>query len=253
MHWTFYGASWLLAFLLELILVMAIIRRRLQKEYPLFFWYLVLELVRTVTLARIGRHHPPFFYTYWISECVVSLFGFFVVREIFRKAFERRLGLQKVGAALFRYSLLGLLTTAVLVFAFASGSEADKMITAILVLKSAESFVRMGLIASLFIFVFLLGLPWSDYVIGIAVGFAVYGGIELAVILGRWYYGSVANAILLWPIMLAAISQRLLWIVYFMRQPVRSSTVGDERHASAPLVAMEFRKMNEAVDSFLGR
>ena len=254
MHWTFYGASWLLAFLLELILVIAIIRRCLQKEYPLFFSYLVLELIRTVMLAGIGRHHPPYFYAYWISECVVSIFGFFVVREIFRNAFERRLGLHKLGAALFRYSLLGLLITAVLVAAFARGSEADRMIAAILVLKSAESFMRMGLIASLFIFVFLLGLPWSAYVIGIAVGFAVYGSIELAVMLGRSYYGSVANGTLIWSIMIAGISQRLVWVTYFThRQPQQSSITEDQKKYSSSLVAVEVRKMNEAVASLLRR
>lgn len=254
MHWTLQGALWLLGFLLELILAIAIFRRGLQKEYPLFSSYLVLELVRTIVLAGIGRHHPPYFYAYWISECLVSIFSFLVVEEIFRKAFERRLGLQKLGAALFRYSLLALLVTAVVVAALAPGNDADKLVAAIFVLKGAQSFVRMGLVGLLFAFVFLLGLPWGDYAIGIAVGFAVYGAVELAVIVARSHYGTVANETFVWSIMGVGLCQRLIWIVYFVRrQPPRSSTLTHQKDYSPPRVATEVSKMNEVVESLLGR
>jgi len=252
--WTLQGALWLLGFLLELILAIAIFRRGLQKEYPLFSSYLVLELIRTIVLAGIGRHHPPYFYAYWISECVVSIFSFLVVEEIFRKAFERRLGLQKLGTALFRYSLLALVVAAVVVAGLAPGNDADKLVAAIVVLKGAQSLVRIGLVASLFAFVFLLGLPWADQVIGIAIGFAVYGAVELAVMVARSHYGSVVNDTWVWSIMSVGICQRLIWIVYFMRRrPLRSPALTHERDYSPPLVATEVGKMNDAVESLLER
>ena len=123
MHWTLQGMVWLVGFLLELILAIAIFRFRLHKEFPLFSCYLVLELVRSIMLAAIGPHHPPYFYAYWITECFVSIFGFFVVEEVFRKAFERRLGLQKLGTVLFRYSLLALVVASVAVAAMAPRAD----------------------------------------------------------------------------------------------------------------------------------
>jgi hypothetical protein len=61
MHWTLQGAVWTIGFFSERILAISVFRRHLQNEFPLFTSYVVLELVRTIMLAGIGRHHPPYF------------------------------------------------------------------------------------------------------------------------------------------------------------------------------------------------
>ena len=254
MHWTLQGSLWLLGFLLELTLAIVIFRRRLHKKYPLFSTYVVMELLRAIVLAAIGRHHPPYFYGYWISECLVALFGFAVVAEIFSKAFEKRLGLQKLGAALFRYSLLLLIVTAVLVAVAAPGHDSDKLIAGILVLKRTQSFVRVGLVGCLFVFVFLLGLPWGNYSIGIAIGFALYGAVESATMLARSYYGAAVNDIWIWSIVTVAPCQRLIWLIYFVRRPsFPPSALAHKEDYSSPRVTTEVSKMNEVLESLLER
>jgi len=254
MHWTLQGGLWLLGFLLELTVAIAIFRRRLHQDYPLFFSYLVLELIRTIMLAAIRPHHNPYFYAYWISECLVALFGFLVVEEVFRKAFERRLGLQKLGAALFRYSLLALIVTAVAVAVAAPGTESDKLFAGILILKRTQSLVRVGLVVCLFLFVFLMGLPWGNYSIGIALGFAVHGVFESAAMIARSHYGSKFNSIWVWSIMCVAVCERLVWIVYFVRPRTFHSRTSAQDKGYSPLpIATEVSKMNEVVESLLGR
>lgn len=260
MHWTLQGTLWLLGFLLELTLAIAIFRGRLHREYPLFFSYVVLELIRTTVLAAvrplaaIPPHPRPYFYVYWISECLVALFGFLVVEEVFQKAFERRLGLQKLGAAVFRYSLLALVVTAVAVAVMAPGTESDKLFAGILILKRTQSFVRAGLVVCLFLFVFLLGLPWGSYSIGIALGFAVHGIVESATMAARSHYGFEFNEIWVWSIMGAALLERLIWLAYFIRpRAFASPTLTDENACPAPLVEAEVSRMNDAVESLLGR
>ncbi|PYY16382.1 MAG: hypothetical protein DMG61_04470 [Acidobacteria bacterium] len=251
MHWSLQGALWLLGFLLQVTVAVAVFRFCLYKVFPLFFSYLVLGLVRATVLFFIRPHHPPYFYAYWISECLLSIFGFLVVEEIFRKAFEQRLGLQKLGTVLFRYSLLALVVTAVIVAAMAPGTDADRLVAAILVLKGAQSFVRIGLICCLFVFVLVLGLPWGDYVIGIATGFALYGAVELAATVARSHYGSVANVTSGLSIQSAGVCQQLVWIAYFMR--ARAPRLAAPTQNEFPRVAVEVNKMNEAIGSYLGR
>ena len=254
MHWTLQGALWLLGAVLEWILAITLLQRGLHKEYPLFFSYLALEMVREIVLAGLPRHHPPYFYAYWMSECLVALFGFLVVEEVFRKAFEKRLGLQKLGTTLFRCSLLALIITAVVVAALAPGKDSDKLIAAILVLKRTQSFVRLGLVGCLFAFVYLLGLAWGNYSVGIAIGFAVYGIVEFAVMLARSHYGSAVNDIWVWSIIIVGVFQLLIWVVYFLRgQPLRPRTLIQEKVYSDLPVAAEVSKMNDVVDSLLGR
>jgi hypothetical protein len=254
MHWTLQGGLWLLGFLLELTVAVAIFRRRLYQDYPLFFSYVVLELIRTIMLAAIRPHHPPYFYAYWISECLVALFGFLVVEEVFRKAFERRLGLQKLGTALFRYSLLALIVTAVAAAVMAPGTESDKLFAGILILKRTQSLVRVGLVVCLFLFVFLLGLPWGNYSVGIALGFAVHGVVESAAMIARSHYGSKFDGILVWSIMSVAVSERLIWVGYFLSpQAVHSRTLAQDKDYSLLPMTTEVSKMNEVVESLLSR
>ena len=254
MHWTLQGGLWLLGFLLELIVAIAIFRRRLHRDYPLFFSYLVLELMRTIVLAAVHPHHLPYFYAYWISECVVALFGFLVVEEIFRKAFERRLGLQRVGAALFRYSMLALFVTAVAVAVMAPGTESDKLFAGILILKRTQSLVRVGLVVCLFSFVFLMGLSWGSYSIGIALGFAVHGVVEAAAMLAKSQYGSKFDHIWVWSIMGVALCERLIWVAYFVPpQRVRGPALAQEKVLPTTLFATEVSKMNKVVESLLER
>jgi len=213
-----------------------------------------MELTRTVLLASIGRRSPSYFYAYWISECLVAMFGFLVVEEVFRKAFERRLGLQNMGAAFYRYSLLLLIVTAVLIAVFVRGNESNKLIAGILTLKRTQSFVRVGLVGCLFAFVFLLGLPWGNYSVGIALGFAFYGTVELAVMVARSHYGSSFDRIWVWSVLCAGACQRLVWAAYFMSSRPRRSPalVGNEDYA-VPMVGTEMNTMNEAIESFLSR
>lgn len=253
MHWTLDGASQLSGFLLELILVIATFRLRLQREFPLFSSYVVLLLVRTTTLFAFPLHHPPYFYAYWISEGVVAIFGFFVVKEIFWKAFESRLGLRKLGDALFRYSLMALVIASVIVAAMAPGTDADKLSAAILVLKQTQSFVRIGLVVSLFFFVTLLGLSWRDYVIGVAAGFAIHGIAELAALIVGMHYGPSANGFYVWSTVSAGFFQLLFWIGYLMCVPFFRSRAFTRSKDQFSVVSAEVSKISEVVDSFLER
>jgi hypothetical protein len=192
---------------------------------------------------------PLNFYAYWISEGVVAIFGFFVVKEIFWKAFESRLGLRKLGDALFRYSLIA----SVIVAAMAPGTDADKLSAAILVLKQTQSFVRIGLVVSLFFFVTLLGLSWRDYVIGVAAGFAIHGITQLAALIVRMHYGPSANGFYVWSTVSAGFFQLLFWIGYLMCVPFFRSRAFTRSKDQFSVVSAEVSKVSEVVDSFLER
>jgi hypothetical protein len=252
-HWTLQGTVWTIGFVLELAIAVVFFAHRLQREFPVFSCYLVLELIRTTVLLAIRPGRPQYFYTYWLSEVLVALFGFLVVEEVFRKAFSKHLGLQQLGTNIFRSALIALVICSVLVAAAAPGNDSDKLVAAILVLKRAQSFVRIGLVFSLFGLVFLLGIPWSGYVVGIATGFALYGTVELATVALRSHFGVVANQGYVWSIMGANLCQKLVWGFYFLRAKAQSpSDLPSSRDHHSPAAA-ELEKMNEAVETFLRR
>ncbi|HVH89643.1 MAG TPA: hypothetical protein VM912_23200 [Terriglobales bacterium] len=201
------------------------LRRKTWRQQPVFWAYLIVEVVRAALLFTIGNdksHYFTYFYVYSTTEILVCLLGFFVIAELFRQAFSQRLGLLRWGKALFRSSLLCLIVLAVLTASSTHGSEASKLVAGILLLKRVESLVRMCLVIALFVFVSALGLPWTSYTVGIATGFAVYGAIEFCGVTARLLYSSSLVQVLTWMIMIAAFCQNTVWAAYFIPPRKRS-------------------------------
>lgn len=226
MHRTIQDVLWLLPAILQLCIAASMLQKRLVREYPAFWSYLILEFVRAIVLFTIGNdraHYATYFYAFWRTEIVSCLLGFAAVVEVFRKAFAKRLGLQRWGTPLLRTSLIVLVVIAVIVALRSPGSDANRMVAGILILKQAASFVQFGLIGALFAFVFGFGLPWSSYTIGIATGFAVEGAAEVVALAVRTHYGRIANAVLIWTLLAAGFCQVLVWSIYFLhRGPSRA-------------------------------
>jgi hypothetical protein len=258
MHRTTQDVLWLAPAALQLVIVGNLIRKNLVREHPAFCSYLILELLRTALLFAIGNddaHYARYFYAYWRSEFIVCLVGFGVIVEIFGKAFSKRLGLDQWGTSILRLSVLVLVMLALIVAARSTGSDASRLVAGILLLKRAESCVRVGLIAALFIFVFLLGLPWSSYTVGIASGLAVQGAAEVVVLAVRTQYGRAANRAALWGLLVAGFSQTFVWALYFLRPKSvwSQQTASGEHSGFIPTVPAEIDRLNETVKALLER
>lgn len=220
MHRVLQDFLWLAPAILQAVLAVVLVRRSMQKEYPVFWSYLFLTTLRTFVLFGIGNdppHYAKYFYTYWTSEIFASVLGLCVVAEIFRDAFAERLALDRHGATLFRVSLSVLVLGGLLLAVLSPGRDPSRLLAAILVLKRAESLVLFGLIAALFFFVLAFGLPWTNYSIGIAAGFGIQGAAEVALWSARSYYGRIASQTATWGILIAGFCQVLVWGVYLLR------------------------------------
>jgi hypothetical protein len=257
MHRTLQDILWLAPPTLELAIATAMFWQRTWREYPVFWTYLLSEVARTALLFTIGNdkpHYTTYFWIYWVTELLICLLGFFVVAEVFDRAFSERLGLRQWGRSIFWLTLLLLLVFGLFTANATQGTDSSKLIAGILVLKRAESLVRLGLIAGLVAFVFLLGLPWSNHTVGIAIGFALYGAVELAVMAIRMHYGPTANRSAMWILMSAGLCENLVWAAYFFpRQlsPVSSTSglVSNDRHAATD----ELERVQVAIEILLER
>lgn len=254
MHWTLQNILWIFGFALEISLVGILFYRRIWRTYPLFCSYALMEALRSAVLLTIGngpRHYATYFYVFWISEGIDSFFGFAVIAEVFRSAFSEKLGLDKWRTVFFRCALLGLIVAALLTARAVPIGDANRLLATIFLLKRIESFVRLGLVAALFLFVFVLGLPWAKPVIGIAAGFAIYGAVEVVATGVRARYGYVANKAHGWTMMIVGICQLILWLIYFLPRHAPPSTPAAS--SALPDLAAELAKMEAATDVLVER
>src|SRR3954466_10069678 len=66
------------------------------REFPVFWSFLLFELIRTTALFAIGMekpHYSTYFYVFWVTEGIGSLMAFFIVREVFSEGIFKETGL----------------------------------------------------------------------------------------------------------------------------------------------------------------
>jgi len=131
---------WLVQPALETFIVMAMIFRKLWHRLPIFFSYLIFEIARTVFLFHERNHELNYFYAYWVTEALGCFAAFCVIKELFDSAFQRHLGLRRLGNVLFQWSIAVLLAIAAFIAWASGGPKASKIMASILTVKRAVTF-----------------------------------------------------------------------------------------------------------------
>ena len=206
--------------------VVIMIARRLYREFPIFFAYMLFEIVQLVvqTVVRVppeSPHYIRYYWTYWIFQGIAAAIYFAVIYEIFSLTFRPYEAIRELGVMLFRWSAVVLMLVAVLVAGAASG-HADHITKTILLVDRSVSLVQCGLLLFLFLFASYFGLTWRSQVFGIALGFAMIAGVELGIAALRMEFGSRAHV--LWEFARRGTYDLalLVWIRYLLSaEPVR--------------------------------
>ncbi len=165
-----------------------ILRRGLQKKFPLFFTYVLFELFHF--LAMIAAYVPAVFdpahylnVYRWVmvwSLGVSSLLSLGVIYELVKEMILSRSTLAQTLRPVLRWCA----GVVLLLTAIASGRLAvtglEGVMNAFQVLDFASSVLQVGLLAVLLLFSRVLLVSWRNFSVGIAVGFGILGCVELA-------------------------------------------------------------------------
>ena len=190
---------WAVCSILLLMTCGALLKRRLVREYPVFFAYVAFHLLRSVLFAAYLLHwqrrmsYADYFYAYWAAQAISVVLGFTVIYEVYCRIFQNYDALQRLGSVLFGGAAVVLLLVAVLAAASAPGTDAPGMVRAVVLLERSVRVMQCGLLMFLFVLLFYFGLPWRNHIFGIALGFGVFATVELAAIAVRSQIGAIAD------------------------------------------------------------
>ena len=215
-----------LALALVSVLAVFLIRRKVYREFPFFFGYILSSiLIMTLKLSLIGGDYLIFFKVYWISEAFYAVAALFVLHEAFRR----------VLLEFYELSWFWLLFPGVVVViaAFATShalrnppAQAPQIIGVILSFGSAVNYIKVGLFGLFFLLVLLFGLRWWSYPFGIVLGFAASAFGSWFVYALRSEFGTKFNAGLKYAIPVAYLCGVALWLGTFIRLPDPKPTYG---------------------------
>jgi len=169
--------------ILQSVVAVIFWRRKLHKQFPVFFLFLLAQVANFSALFPlwlIGNRNL-YFWPFWVGEVVNAVLGFKVIHEIFLDVFRPYHILKDLGTLLFKWAGVVMLLVAVVV-AFSNSFDENPLVHALSTVQRSVRVVQLGLILFLLLFSRFLGVSRKQVSFGISFGFGLFAGVELLLI-----------------------------------------------------------------------
>jgi hypothetical protein len=184
---------WIAPAVIQAGLAAMMINRKLARRFPAFFVYTVYEVVQCAVLVTLDLmdsvSRDQYANAYMAGGVISSALRFAVVYEIFKEVFSNYPALQEFGGVLFRWATALLMIVAVLMVAYTSGNEINRLTIAFIIVDRTVHIIQCGLLVLLVLLARFLSFSWTSYVMGITLGFGFFSSIELGISALRAQYG----------------------------------------------------------------
>jgi hypothetical protein len=223
---------WLTSPCLQVGVVIVMRRRGLDRNFPFFFTYTILQVVSDAWLVSVERlSYSVYFYSYWIVSALSVLISLALIHELFRAAFRQFAALCELGEIVFRWAVIvGLLMAAGAVL-FYRHLRLPRLSEGILVADRSARAMLCALVILLLLGSRYLLISRRDLLFGISSGFALFN-------LAKVVLDSVA---LRWPppyLVLGRIngvtyiSACVIWLAYVIlaQRPAFEAGASDKLH-----------------------
>src|SRR6202140_788900 len=201
-------------------------RRKLHKQFPVFFIFLLAQVVNFAVTFPIWRTGSDkiYFVLFWLGEAVNAVLGFKVIHEIFLDVFRPYHTLKDLGTLLFKWAGVVMLLVSVVV-AFSNSFDQSPLVHAVTTLQRSVRILQLGLILFMLLFSSFLGVSRKQVSFGISLGFGLFAGVELMLMaLNSGGFVSMGNLNLI--NMVTLILAILVWLGYSLsRKAVRVGAV----------------------------
>src|ERR1700739_1435253 len=176
-----YRYLWIAPHALQIVLATLMIRRRMVREFPVFFAYTTFEIVQFVILFTLMYVHMLSLYAtiFYAGEVVSAALRFAIICEISRKVFQNYSSLKWVDDRFFRWATVLLMIVAVLLVAYTPSMQTDRTVIILNVVDRTISIIQCGLLLLLVALSRFLKFSWRSYAFGIALGLGTYDGLKL--------------------------------------------------------------------------
>lgn len=189
--------------------------RGLHRQFPFFFSYVLLVLVRGPVLSVLKADRTLYFYSYWIAEAATVAFSLLVIYEIYRHVLSSTTF--SMSRSTFFTLCVGLFAVAAATAFFLESSDRPAILRAIFILTSTARLVQVGLLALLLVASMFFGFYWQSLPFGFALGYGLYATTELVVSAFRSSLGPSGDTIFALTKVLSYQVAVLVWIFFIYR------------------------------------
>lgn len=174
---------WIAPHVLLGLLVAGFLRRGLQRQLPVFFSYLVVDLLQFLVLfSFVFIPSPPTNIYRWVLVCGMGIISFFQLAVIYELANELLLSRSSLAGTLrglLRWVAAALFLMVAIVAGMFQKISVQHVMNVLQVVDFSSSVIRCGLLMVLFLFTRALQISWRSRSAGIALGFGILACVEL--------------------------------------------------------------------------
>lgn len=207
-------ALWIVQPVLLVPLAIVIYRRKLHKDFPFFFAFVLLEILTFIVEFPVYHlfAYRVYFCTFWTSAALDLVFNFKTIHEIFLDVFRPYNALKDLGGALFKWAAIAMVLVSGAFISTHLNSD-DPVGRSIMVLHRCVEGIQCGMVLFLLAFCGHLGVSWRRQSFGITLGLGCFAGTELiacALFSGGHISINVLNTVRMTAYSLA----ELIWLFY---------------------------------------
>jgi hypothetical protein len=183
------------------VLAVILYKRRLYREFPCFFAYVLYEIAKFIPLFALytvlGATSKPYAYAYCATLMISIALRFGVIEEVSKDLFRESQFLKAAARRSLQCVTGSLVGIGVLLAVCAPGDSRFGFVSNILVVNRGAAMVQSGLLLALLLFSRFLGLSWRRSTFGIALGVGILTSVDLAMFALRAEFASAVAAVYL--------------------------------------------------------
>jgi hypothetical protein len=199
-------------------LAIILLRRKANREFPLFFAYVSASILFGFLRASVANNYLLYFEAFWTTEAIYILLALLALHEVFRKVFAAFYE-KRWFWLFFPVVVIAIFVLAVIYRLGSPPAQANEVISLIISLGMAINLVQALLFVLFFLLVWLNGIGWREYPFGIVMGFAAIAIVIFTVEWARSVIGTKLNVIWSYAHSVAYILAVILWLKTFLRPP----------------------------------
>ncbi len=246
---------WLGSLALEILLVFFILKNGIHKRFPVFFSYVIFDILRAIILPAILYATPRtynYYYGYWICVAVEYTITLLIILEVFTYIFRSHIK-HKSGVirAFTTFALILLLASIILLL---RPSIPVKHLTGIILTANRSvSLLMSGLLFFMWSYSSRIGFSMRDHVWGIVFGLGVYSSISLIVAAIHAFTGQMCPGWVSTMPHFAYLASTLIWNAYLFRKEPEIPPLTDEEFEQYQSLVSTYRTVIKNVRKALAR
>jgi hypothetical protein len=236
---------WLAPVLLQIMIALAMVGRKLVAMFPIFFCFSIYVPLRDVALLLLQTSPHGYFSIYWIGDGISILLSLVAVYEVFWHLVYPYPFLRSLAHNIFKIAGLVASGIAFAMLLMAQFGKGKPLVELILLLERSARVVQVALLISVICFISRLGLTWKHYATGILAGFGI-AGMQLIPVELRAGFRLLTNKTFIWMEPAVYNCAVIVWAFYFL--PSGKRTLVSER-----LPETDLARWNEALKDYINK